>query len=83
MDIYRMGCLFGLGGEEMSDPVADIAPSGMAYATGFVANEKQSPVYAHPAGEVVVTTNATGDCLAVTRQNEDGKILSVIWERNN
>ena len=29
--------------------------------------------------EVVVTTNELGECVAVTRQDEEGKILSVIW----
>lgn len=32
------------------------------------------------AGEVVVTTR-DGQCVAVTRQDEGSKILSVIWER--
>ena len=30
-------------------------------------------------GEVVVTTNIAGQCVAVTRQDEEGRILSVIW----
>lgn len=41
------------------------------------------PVYAapvSPAGEVAVTTDEDGRCVAVTRQNEEGQILSVIWE---
>ena len=29
--------------------------------------------------EVVVTTNESGQCVAVTRQNEDGQIVKVIW----
>lgn len=86
-DIVDSGVYFGHD-DLKQKPVAyldleKISPSSMAYATGFVANEKQSPVYAHPAGEVVVTTNAAGDCVAVTRQDKDGKILSVIWERDN
>lgn len=33
-------------------------------------------------GEVVVTTDPnTGNCVAVTRQNAEGKMLSVIWEK--
>lgn len=35
---------------------------------------------ATPAGEVVVTTNKAGQCVCVSRQDEDGRILSVIWE---
>lgn len=31
-------------------------------------------------GEVVVTTDNTGRCVAVTRQDDEGRILSVIWE---
>lgn len=31
-------------------------------------------------GEVVVSTNEAGECVAVTRQNSEGQILSVIWE---
>ena len=31
-------------------------------------------------GEVVVTTNQQGHCVAVTRQDDEGKILSVIWQ---
>lgn len=41
------------------------------------------PLQHHPApiqGEVVVTTDEDGRCVAVTRQDEEGRILSVIWE---
>ena len=31
-------------------------------------------------GEVVVTTDEYGQVVAVTRQDEDGRILSIIWE---
>lgn len=31
-------------------------------------------------GHVVVSTNEAGECVAVTRQNLEGQILSVIWE---
>lgn len=31
-------------------------------------------------GEVVVTTDESGRCVAVTRQDSEGRILSVIWE---
>ena len=30
--------------------------------------------------EVVVTTNQQGQCVAVTRQDDEGQILSVIWQ---
>lgn len=33
-----------------------------------------------PSGKVVVITNQQGQCVAVTRQDDEGKILSVIWE---
>lgn len=32
-------------------------------------------------GDVVVTINGAGDCVSVKRQDEYGKILSVIWQR--
>lgn len=32
------------------------------------------------SAEVVVTTNPLGECVAVTRQDDEGRILSVIWE---
>ena len=40
------------------------------------------PLYLHPAipkGEVVVTTDEQGNAVCVTRQDEEGRILSVIW----
>lgn len=47
-------------------------------------DEPPIPLYEHPAiepaGEVVVTTDETGRCVCVTRQDEDHRILSVIWE---
>ena len=33
------------------------------------------------SSEVVVTTNEAGQCVAVTRQDDEGRILSIIWER--
>lgn len=32
-------------------------------------------------GEVTVTTNEAGDAVAVTRTDEEHRILSIIWER--
>lgn len=32
-------------------------------------------------GEVVVTTNEAGECVLVSRQDEDHKILKIIWEK--
>lgn len=39
----------------------------------------------HPEtwSEVVVTTNIKGECVAVTRQDPEGRILSVIWESSS
>ena len=34
-----------------------------------------------PKGEVVVTLTEQGECAAVTRQDEDGRILYMIWEK--
>lgn len=43
-------------------------------------NRRAQPEPAAPAGEVVVTTRPDGTCVAVTRQDADGRILSVIWQ---
>lgn len=32
-------------------------------------------------GEITVTTNENGECVLVSRQDEDHKILKVIWEK--
>lgn len=32
-------------------------------------------------GDIVVTTNEIGECVLVSRQDEDHKILKVIWEK--
>lgn len=37
----------------------------------------------HPRGSVTVATNEEGDAVAVTRTDEDHRILSVIWERGS
>ena len=42
--------------------------------------KQQDPNFKQPSGEVVVTTNQQGQCVAVTRQDDEGKILSVIWQ---
>lgn len=34
-----------------------------------------------PEGYVTVTTNEAGECVLVSRQDEDHKILKVIWEK--
>jgi hypothetical protein len=34
-----------------------------------------------PTGEVTVTTTEDGECIAVTRTDDEGRILSVLWER--
>lgn len=33
------------------------------------------------SGQVVVTTNEDGECVLVSRQDEDHNILKVIWEK--
>lgn len=32
-------------------------------------------------GHVVVTTTLDGECVFVTRQDDEGRILSVIWQK--
>ena len=43
------------------------------------------PLFTHPApvpaGEVVITTES-GECVAVTQQDEEGRILKVLWEKS-
>ncbi len=34
-------------------------------------------------GVVTVTTNAAGECVAVTRCDDEGRILKIIWERQS
>jgi hypothetical protein len=34
-------------------------------------------------GEVVITSTRSGEPLVVTRQNEEGQIVKVIWEKNH
>lgn len=36
-----------------------------------------------PEGEVVITTTESGECVAVTRQDEEGMIIKVLWERKD
>lgn len=33
-------------------------------------------------GDVVVTTTEAGECVFVTRQDAEGRVLSVIWEKS-
>lgn len=74
---------------EKAEPVAWLYTyAGKPHAAGLKpreswADHEQHPLYTHPApiqGEVVVTTDEDGRCVAVTRQDEEGRILSVIWE---
>lgn len=56
-----------------------------AFAAGRIA-ERESELAqivrdsAKTEGEVVVTTNESGQCVAVTRQDSEGRILSSIWQ---
>jgi hypothetical protein len=34
-------------------------------------------------GKVTITCNEAGDCVAVTRTDDEGRILSVLWERGS
>lgn len=52
---------------------------GSAMRQMFVAMLDAAPT-PHTINDVVVTTDETGRVVAVTRQDEEGKILSVIWE---
>ena len=43
--------------------------------------EQWQKLMARPEGEVVVTRDESGNIVAVTRQDDEGQILSVIAER--
>jgi hypothetical protein len=50
-----------------------------AYSKGYYAGKKAATKA--QAGAVVITTDAdTGQCVAVTRQDDEGRVLSVIWQ---
>ena len=40
-----------------------------------------SAVDCYRKGDIVVTTNEIGECVLVSRQDGDHKILKVIWEK--
>jgi hypothetical protein len=50
----------------------DSRPSGLLH-TGW---------QCEPTGEVTVVTNSCGDCVAITRTDQERRVLSVIWERS-
>ncbi|PZQ69583.1 MAG: hypothetical protein DI563_19380 [Variovorax paradoxus] len=54
----------------------DTRPYEMGFTNGW--DRALSTHHAAPAGEVVVTKNSTGQIVAVTRQDEEGRVLSVI-----
>lgn len=60
-----------------ANPIAAPCP-GRAGAEG--SPPSGSPPAAAGPGEVTVTCNEDGQCVAVTRTDEEGRILSVIWE---
>jgi hypothetical protein len=56
------------------------APKADADADADAAACAGDLIFSNGPGDVVVTMDDTWHAVAVTRQNEDGKILSVIWE---
>ena len=34
-------------------------------------------------GAVVVTTTESGECVAVTRQDDEGRVMSIIWTKDS
>ncbi len=46
----------------------------------FVTPEQARAALAQPSGEVVVTKNESGAIVSVTRQDKEGRVLSVIAE---
>lgn len=56
----------------------DMAPEDLAGIVNFYLDRCFKN---NPEGEVTVTTNEAGECVLVSRQDEDHKILKVIWEK--
>ena len=53
-----------------------------AYQQGYKAGiEQATPAERPKFTEIVITTNPAGECVAVTRQDMNGRIVSIIWER--
>jgi hypothetical protein len=70
---------------ESAEPVAWMSPGKEALEFArqdTVYGSHTIPLYLHPqpTGEVVISTDEQGACVAVTRQDEEGRILSVIWQ---
>ena len=57
----------------------DIYPEDLAGFVNFYLDK--ASLKKSEEGEVVVTTNESGECILVSRQDEDHKILKVIWEK--
>lgn len=55
--------------------------SGTNLLDANAAREMLRHVVGEPEGDVTVSCNDAGECIAVTRTDDDGRILSVIWER--
>lgn len=84
-EIERLrGLLYGNGKEPDPEDVEgmlrwlpyDEALRNVAKLGGFA----DYPLLAQ-VGEVTITTNEKGECVAVTRQDEEGRILSLLWEK--
>lgn len=65
--------------EELAEPEGEFERWAKARARHAIANHAAAMVQA-PKGEVVVTKTQEGQIVAVTRQDEEGRILSVIAE---
>lgn len=73
-DAKAVGFKFNWNQEYVFPP----SPLRTEQLTKFAALQRQREA---AKGEVVVTTNRAGEAVAVTMQDSDGRILSVIWER--
>lgn len=64
--------------DRMAGSDADFTPTrfAKAWSTARAALAQESEV-----GEVTVTCNEAGECVAVTRTDGEHRILSVIWKR--
>lgn len=69
--------------ERVACTCADFVTNEIGYMKAFTNLPYNTDLYTapqQPTGEVVVTTDESGRCVAVTRQDKEGNILSIIWE---
>lgn len=77
---------------ERAEPVGEVRDMkyGFVRFYGKPTERKYLPegtkLYTHPpqspVGDVVITTTESGECVAVTRRDDNGRTLKVLWEKD-